>query len=126
MFVLFGCREVSWTQRIIQVGKGLRAHRVQQLFRGGAGPWQELAVRGNARGPYQCGSQVSLVLLPRWRFPAGCPSPDVPAVTSVPAEAPSSGCRQSGAAPELPWAAWQGSSCGKKTLIKALGKQFVL
>lgn len=83
VFVLFGCWGLSWNQRIVQVGKGLKAHRVQRLCP--VGPWQEVALRGNAAtagwlcacSPYQCGSQVSLVLLPRSRFPACCPSPDV-------------------------------------------------
>lgn len=102
--------EVSRDQSIVQVGKGLKAQRVQAL------PWQEVAVREVQ--PQQGGSVHAALFyfisedhkcpLLCCRAPSAQPSPDVSAVAFVTAEAPSSGSRRSGAAPELPWAALAG------------------
>lgn len=93
---------------IVQVGKGLKAHESNGFAMAGGGSGGNAAPAGwlSACSPYQCASQVSLVLLPRSGLPA------VPArmsvVVFVAAETPSSGSTGAGAARELPWAALEG------------------
>lgn len=84
VFVLFGCCELSWSQRIIQVGKDLRAHGVQQLCCGRR--WLRGEMQPQQGGSVHAALSAWITSVPCCAVPAR-----MSAVTFVAAEAPSSG-----------------------------------